>query len=489
MWGSRAARAAFPFVATLCRGPVCGFVVDTFAQLAHHRSGKGMTSFLPRTPRLRTLLAIGDALLLGAAIWLAYIVRFIPAERPGKLQQLLSHPGLVVTAFIAMWSLAVAAELYEPLLLRRRREIATRVVAVALVWGGVFAVATYLIPSWRFGRGLLLLTTVAWAADVAVLRVIMGIWLGRRPKPQALVVGEPEVVAEVCRKLRVHPLAPWEPVDGSALPIKAVAEEAHGRDVELVVLVGPEAAAGVEASDLAALLFSGVPVVAASEVWAWLDGRLPVSELSPAAFLHQPAFGVIHWELFNRATRVVDVVLSAVLFVLCLPILAAAALVALVVDGRPVFYRQTRVGQFGRRFQVVKLRTMRTDAEAAGPTFAKARDPRVTRVGGALRHLRIDELPQLVNVLRGDMSLVGPRPERPEFLAQLVSAIPYYTFRLAVPPGLTGWAQVNMPYARTEEEHRRKLEYDLYFIRERSFGLYLLTLLRTISVALVGIRR
>jgi lipopolysaccharide/colanic/teichoic acid biosynthesis glycosyltransferase len=147
------------------------------------------------------------------------------------------------------------------------------------------------------------------------------------------------------------------------------------------------------------------------------------------------------------------------------------------------------VGQFGRPFRVVKLRTMRTDAEADGPAFARPADPRVTRVGRLLRHVRLDELPQLLNVLKGDMSLVGPRPERPEFLAELARAVPYYTFRLAVPPGLTGWAQVNMPYARSEEEHRLKLEYDLYFIRERSFGMYLLTLLRTISVALVGARR
>ena len=113
----------------------------------------------------------------------------------------------------------------------------------------------------------------------------------------------------------------------------------------------------------------------------------------------------------------------------------------------------------------------------------------MTGVGRVLRRLRIDELPQLANVLRGDMSLVGPRPERPEFVDELVRQIPYYTFRLAVPPGLTGWSQVSMPYARTIEDHRRKLEYDLYFIRERSVGLYLLILLRTLSVALTGVRR
>ncbi len=448
-----------------------------------------MTSFLPRTPRLRASLAVCDLLLLLAAMLLAHVVRFAPGERAGKLQVLLAHPGLLVAALVALWSLAVAAELYEPLFLRRGWEVATRVGAVALLWGSGLAVATYVIPSWRFGRGLLVITTVAWATAAAALRGILAMRLRSRPRPKALVVGEPGLALEVCRRLREHPLAPWEPVDGSAIAAEGVAEEARSRGVELVVLVGPETAAGGQASALAALLFSGVPVVVASEIWAWLEGRLPVAELSPAAFLHQPGFGGIHWELFNRATRVVDVVVGALLLIVVAPLLVLGGLAVLIFDGRPVFYRQTRVGQFGRRFRVVKLRTMRLDAEKGGPAFAQPGDPRVTRLGRVLRRLRLDELPQLVNVLRGDMSLVGPRPERPEFLAQLARTIPYYTFRLAVPPGLTGWAQVNMRYARSEDEHRRKLEYDLYFIRERSFSMYVLTLLRTVSVALVGVRR
>jgi len=448
-----------------------------------------MTSFLPRTPRLRPLLALCDAALLAAAIWLAHMVRFVAAERPAKWAQLFAHPGLLVTAFVALWALAVAAELYEPLLLRRRPEVATRVAVVAVVWGGAMVVATYAVPSWRFGRGLLLITIVAWAAAAAAVRALMAVWFRRRPRPQALIVGQPDVTGEVCRKLREHPLAPWEPVDGSGLAAPAVAEEARRRGVELVVLVGPESAAGGLGVDLAALLFSGVPVVVASEVWAWLDGRLPVAELSPAVFLHQPGFGVIHWELFNRVTRVVDVALGGILLMLAIPFVGLAALAVLLFDGRPAFYLQTRVGQFGRHFRVVKLRTMRSDAEADGPSFAAPRDPRVTRVGRLLRRLRIDELPQLLNVLKGDMSLVGPRPERPEFAAALAQTVPFYTFRLAVPPGLTGWAQVNLPYARSEDEHRRKLEYDLYFIRERSLGMYFLALLRTASVTLVGARR
>ncbi len=448
-----------------------------------------MASFLPRTPRLRPALALSDAAFLAVAIRVAILVRFAPGDRGMKWDELLEHPWFLLAALAAMWALAVAAELYEPLALRRRREVMIRVLVVAAALAAALVMATYLVPSWRFGRGLLLLTTAAWAVMGGVLRAAVAQWIRRRPRPRALVVGEPAAAAEACRRLSEHPLVPWEPVDGSALASASVAKEARRRGVELVVLVGSEATAGRLADDLAALLFSGVPVVVAAELWAWLEGRLPLAELSPSAFLHQPGFALVHRELFNRTTRVVDVVLGTFFAVLATPFLVIAALAVLAFDGRPVLYLQTRVGQFGRRFRLVKLRTMRVDAEENGPTFAAPDDPRVTRVGRVLRRLRLDELPQLFNVLKGDMSLVGPRPERPEFVAELVRTVPYYTFRLAVPPGLTGWAQVNMPYAASLQDHQRKLEYDLYFIRERSFALYLLTLLRTASVALAGARR
>ncbi len=173
-----------------------------------------------------------------------------------------------------------------------------------------------------------------------------------------------------------------------------------------------------------ASLHLGVPVVASTEIWAWLEERLPLEALTPAIFLHQPGFGAVHWTLFNRVTRIADVFLAAAMLLLSLPLLLPAALAVLLSSGTPIFYRQERLGQFGRSFVMVKLRTMRNDAEKWGPEFAAENDPRATPFGGILRRFRIDELPQLWNVLRGDMSLVGPRPERPEFVAQLTEEIP-----------------------------------------------------------------
>ncbi len=447
-----------------------------------------MSGFLPHTMRLRPGLALLDAAALLASVRLAYALRFDVPAQPANWAELLRTPGLIGVALVAMWALATAAELYEPLVVRSRRELAIRVAVVAGAWGAILALATYAVPAWRFGRGLLLLTVISWAVLAGSERAVFARWLARRPRPRVLVVGEEASVADVSERMAQHPLSPWEPVRGGVLSAAAVEEQARTLGAELVVLAGREEISPALLDEVARLHFSGIPVVVASEVWAWLDGRLPITELSPSAFLHQPGFGAVHWELFNRTTRVLDLVVGALLFVVTLPFLLLCAALVLVLDGRPVLYRQVRLGQYGRRFAVIKLRTMRRDAEGEGPMFAAPDDPRVTAIGRVLRRLRMDELPQLVNVLRGEMSLVGPRPERPEFAAELVREIPFYAFRLAVPPGLTGWAQVSMAYARTLEEHRRRLEYDLFFIRERSLGLYLLTLLRTASAALVGVR-
>ena len=184
------------------------------------------------------------------------------------------------------------------------------------------------------------------------------------------------------------------------------------------------------------------------------------------------------------ARRGRDVVLSLLLLCATLPLLLIVAVLIKLESPGPVLYRQERVGLRGRCFHLWKLRSMRTDAEASGPVWAARHDPRVTRVGAFIRAHRIDELPQLVNVLRGEMSLVGPRPERPVFVEQLARAIPNFAQRTRVLPGLTGWAQVNNPYGASVEDARVKLDHDLYYIGERSLLLDTRILLRTVGVVL-----
>jgi lipopolysaccharide/colanic/teichoic acid biosynthesis glycosyltransferase len=185
--------------------------------------------------------------------------------------------------------------------------------------------------------------------------------------------------------------------------------------------------------------------------------------------------------------RLRDVLLSSALLVLTLPVCVVAACMIKIESPGPVVYRQTRVGLNGRPFLLLKFRSMRADAERNGPCWAAVGDVRVTRVGAWMRRTRIDELPQLVNVLRGEMSLIGPRPERPHFVRTLARIIPGYERRTDVLPGITGLAQVKLPYGASVEDARRKLAWDLAYVRHRSLGLDLRILLATVRVVLFGI--
>lgn len=184
--------------------------------------------------------------------------------------------------------------------------------------------------------------------------------------------------------------------------------------------------------------------------------------------------------------RIFDIVCATLLISLSLPVMLVTAILILLESGRPVLYRQERVGLNGRLFSVVKFRSMRTDAEKDGkPRWASATDDRVTRVGRALRKSRIDELPQLFSVLGGDMSMVGPRPERPYFVDQLTQELPYYAVRLSVKPGVTGWAQVRYHYGASVQDSAEKLQYDLYYVKNHSLFLDLVILFETVSVVLM----
>lgn len=455
-----------------------------------------MSAYLPHTVRLRTFLAVGDLAGLVGAVWLAFLLRFglVPGLRDVQWRELLAQPALLLWAALSGLLLNVAAELYEPEVLHRRREVAVRVTVAIAGWCVAMVLALYFRPDWKYGRGVLVLSAAFWALELMISRWVITAWRRRRTRHPALVVGDARAVRRFCSELGRRESAPWAPIDGSEVDLDGMRPAIAKHDAAIVVIAGNDEHTVEMGHNLVALHFAGVPVVAASEIWAWLEERLPLEALTPALFFHQPGFGAVHWTLFNRVTRLLDVFLASLLLLLAVPVLLAACALILLADGLPALYRQERVGQFGRHFTMVKLRTMRRDAEEGGPSFAGPVDPRTLRLVGLplgrwLRRFRIDELPQLWNVIEGEMSLVGPRPERPEFVEQLVERIPFYAFRTAVPPGITGWAQVNTPYAASDlDDHRRKLEFDLYFIRERSLRLYLLTLLRTTSAALVGAR-
>jgi sugar transferase (PEP-CTERM system associated) len=230
---------------------------------------------------------------------------------------------------------------------------------------------------------------------------------------------------------------------------------------------------------------NGVQITDLARYFERVHNQVPIESLKVSWLIYGQGFRQNVMRTFVK--RTFDLVVSAALIVLTAPIVLLSALLIKAEGGGPVIYRQQRVGHQGRTFTVFKLRSMRPDAERDGrATWAVANDARVTRVGKLIRRARIDELPQLFNVLRGEMSFVGPRPERPEFVAMLTEQIPFYAVRHSVKPGLTGWAQVRYSYGATVEQSVRKLEYDLYYVKNHTLLLDLMILLETVRVVLLG---
>jgi len=259
----------------------------------------------------------------------------------------------------------------------------------------------------------------------------------------------------------------------------------HGAD-ELVVAVA-DRRQGFPVSEILDCKMSGIQVVDVLGFFEQQSGKIQLAALRPSSLIF--ADGFIQAVLRSSLHRGFDLLVSGAFLALAWPLmLATAAAIWCESGGRgPVLYRQVRVGKNGVPFGILKFRSMRVDAESGGkPRWADATDARVTRVGALIRKLRIDELPQLVNVLKGQMSFVGPRPERPEFVAELAAKIPYYQLRHRVNPGITGWAQISYPYGASVRDAREKLQYDLYYIKNYSLFLDLTILLQTAQVVLWG---
>ena len=223
----------------------------------------------------------------------------------------------------------------------------------------------------------------------------------------------------------------------------------------------------------------GVLVERVGDVQERLVGKIQLSGLQPSMMFYGEGFRVKRSQQLARV--LVSGLVAAIILFLFLPFFPVVVLAIRLTSPGPIFFRQTRVGMGGVPFFVYKFRSMRTDAEAAGAKWAVKNDPRVTRIGLFLRKTRIDEIPQLWNVLRGDMGLVGPRPERPEFVPYLAENLPFYQLRHLIRPGLTGWAQVRYGYGSTLEQAREKLEYDLYYVKHMTLGLDLLVMFETVK--------
>ncbi len=376
---------------------------------------------------------------------------------------------------------------------------ATARLAVAISLGVIFlALIFFLTPSITFWRSNLLYAMGFATVLLFVLRVVTGTLLGGQAFKRRVIVLGAGPRAQRLKLLGQGAGAGFVVVGYVAMnETNRVIPEAISRDAihnladHVVLLNAAEVVLALEErrnalplKDLLRIKTTGVHVNDISSFLERETGRVDLDSVNPSWLIFSDGFSSGRM-LSSVTKRLFDIVASLLLLALALPLVALAA-IAVKLDSRgPVFYRQRRVGLYGVAFDIPKLRSMRTDAEVAGTAlWAEKDDPRITRVGRVLRKTRIDELPQCWSVLKGEMSFVGPRPERPQFVADLEEQLPYYAERHMVKPGITGWAQINYPYGASIDDSRQKLEYDLYYAKNYSPFLDLLILLQTLRVVI-----
>ncbi len=324
-------------------------------------------------------------------------------------------------------------------------------------------------------------------------------WNTLSPRKRMLILGGGKLAGELCRVVRSQRLGlveivgalvgENERVEGSLeIPVigthEDLAQLVEEQKVTTVVVCLEDRRLVLPVEQLLDLKAMGIDVLDGHQLFEEVSGRLSVDSLRPSALIFSSGF---KQRIVSRITkRFVDMLLSAGGLLVLLPLFFLVASLIKVDSPGPVFYRQVRVGLRGRPFLIWKFRSMCQDAEKSGPRWAQVGDPRVSRVGWWLRKTRIDEFPQLINVLKGEMSLVGPRPERPVFVQDLRKAIPYYDLRHTVRPGITGWAQVKFRYGASAEDAHMKLQYDLYYVKRLSLSIDMRILVHTVRVMCLG---
>jgi len=362
----------------------------------------------------------------------------------------------------------------------------------------------YLVPGMITGRGVLGLSLILGIVAISVIRTAFHFLVSsERSKKNILVYGAGDSAASLasfCSSLGrpsfriagyVATLGDNHRNSRQCTPAisrrDSLFELARKERVEEIVVAMDDRRKGFPARDLLKCRLHGIRVCEALTFIERETGRIDVTSLHPSWLIFGQGFR--QSSAHRMLKRVIDIVWSAGLLVIIFPVLTVAVIAILVESGGrgSVIYRQLRVGLNGKPFEIYKLRSMIPEAESDGQArWAATNDPRTTRVGALLRRLKIDELPQLVNILRGEMSFVGPRPERPEFVAKLEKQLPFYSERHCVKPGLTGWAQLCYPYGASVEDARQKLQYELYYLKNHSPLFDLLILIETLSVIIWG---
>jgi sugar transferase (PEP-CTERM system associated) len=443
---------------------------------------------------IRTLILLaGEALI----VWTSFLLGTMLQFREDTYLVLNFENGyykiLMVTAIVLLFSHWF--DLYDPSSFNARWEQVFRLLLVLGLVALSLAAVGFVFPRSLPGHGssligLIILTFAlfGWRGAYA--------WLSQRPylRERVYVLGSGERAQRLVNGLRTRSelgveVAGWSGNLEGAVTRESIAshliERVHMGEIHRVIVAMPERRGAFPVHELLQLRLEGVKI---EEATSWLEkisGRIEVEQLYPSWLLFAEGFRFSAG--FSLLRRLASFVASAILLITVLPLIPLVILAIKLDSSGPVLYRQKRVGRGGVTFYCHKFRTMCKDAEAdTGATWAGDEDPRITRVGRFLRTSRLDEIPQLWNVLRGDMGFVGPRPERPEFVEWLSRDIPFYPLRHTVRPGITGWAQIRYKYGNTPEDAKEKLQYDLYYIKNMSLGLDLLIMFQTVKIVLLG---
>lgn len=451
-----------------------------------------------RTPLL--LMASIEALIAFSSLYVAGIIAFgtldLCEEVLGSLAPRATIvAGVVVISLVAMGLYQFHQRLYF-------REAVARVLAGLAASAVALTAIFYALPTVMVSQEL---ASIAIAYALALLLLVRYIFVRKVDenvfRHRTLIYGAGERAAAISElrrradrrgfKIISRVAAPGDIIvdDTRMLQVngESIADAAVRQNVDEIVIAMDDRRGNLPIRELLDAKLRGINIIDLLEFLERETGKIRVDLIQPGWLIFSPGFRT---NRFRRSVkRLVDVCVSAIGIIFGSPIMLFAALAIKLEDGlfAPVLYRQYRVGQGGTPFNVLKFRSMAVDAEAEGKAiWAKKDDSRITRVGKVLRKLHIDEMPQLINVLRGQMSVVGPRPERPEFVDELQKCIPYYSERHTVKPGITGWAQLRYSYGATEEDAMEKLQYDLYYIKNHSLMLDIMIILQTVEVVLWG---
>ncbi len=446
-------------------------------------------------PHAVILLALVDVVLLLLAGEIAWQLR---ASQIGMAPGLLIDRIVPVAGFaVTVWTAMIAVGVYGSEALRSLRFACARLlVAVSL---GIIALSVidYILPGVAFWRSTLVYAMALAIVALIFARSVIGAFNGGAAFRRRVVVLGAGMRAARLKELSERAGSGFAIVsyiamsDANRVVKEAIARDAiHNLDrfvdnlaASEVVLALEERRNALPLKDLLRIKTTGVHVNDFSSFMERETGRVDLDSLNPSWLIFSDGFSSGRM-ISSAAKRVFDIGASGLLLLLTAPLIALFAVLVKLDSSGPAFFRQKRIGLFGQGFEVIKLRSMRTDAEKDGAKWACKDDPRITRLGKFIRKVRIDELPQTWSVLKGEMSFVGPRPEVPKFVDELEDQLPYYAERHMVKPGITGWAQINYPYGASIEDSRHKLEYDLYYAKNYTPFLDLLILLQTLRVVL-----